>query len=170
MGPSGARQTLGVQRIAIVGPVASGKTTLARSISSTLGLPLIDLDDLYWRRLPVPNEAEWAEIHEAAIVRDAWVIAGDYRAVARSRFVRAEVVVWLDLPRWVCIARAVRRHISGYPGRLYDCVRWIWRYPGQGRHETDDLLAQMVELKVYRVRHRSDLRRLDLMTSTPPGS
>ncbi len=57
----GARQTLRSQRIVIIGPVASGKTTLARSISSTLGLPLVDLDDLYWCRTQLPSEAEWAE-------------------------------------------------------------------------------------------------------------
>ena len=149
-----------VKRVAVIGPVGAGKTTVGRSLSDRLGLPFVDLDDLYWRRDPVPTDAEWIEIHDAAVRQEAWVIAGDYRAVARARFAMADAVVWLDLPRRVCIAQATRRHLRGYPSGLRDCLRWIWHYRGHGRLETERTLAEFSDLPVHRIRRRHDLRRL----------
>ncbi len=36
------------KRIVIIGATGSGKTTLARQLAQTYGLPYTDLDDLYW--------------------------------------------------------------------------------------------------------------------------
>jgi adenylate kinase family enzyme len=44
--------------VAIVGPVASGKTTLASQLGSRLNLPVFDLDDYYWRQSPLPTDEE----------------------------------------------------------------------------------------------------------------
>lgn len=157
-----AEKTWRMKRVAVIGPVGAGKTTFGRSLSKQLGVPFVDLDDLYWRRDPIPTDAEWIEIHDAAVVEDAWVIAGDYRAVARTRFAMADAVVWLDYPRRTCIVQATRRHLRGYPSRLRDCLRWIWAYPGHGRRETERTLAEFTELPVHRLRSRSELRGLRL--------
>ena len=100
-------------RIAIVGPVASGKTTLARRLGPLLGLPVHDLDDYYWRRDVRPTEAEWVATHRALIGGDRWIISGDYRALAFDRFQAADVVIWLDLPRRTCLVRATLRKLKG---------------------------------------------------------
>jgi predicted kinase len=130
-----------MDRIAIVGPVASGKTTLARHLGSELGLPVVDLDDYYWRTGTVPSDVEWAETHRQLIAADRWIISGDYRAVAAARFEAADVVIWLDLPRHTCLTRVTTRKMRGNPSPLRDCWRWIWRYPTHGRRETATALA-----------------------------
>jgi hypothetical protein len=43
-------------RIAIVGPVASGRSTLAARMGVCLCLPVIELDDHYWRHSPIGIE------------------------------------------------------------------------------------------------------------------
>jgi uridine kinase len=147
-----------MERIAIVGPVASGKTSLARRLGSTLGLPLVDLDDYYWRLRPVPTENEWTEIHRRLIGGDRWIIAGDYRAVAAARFKAADVVIWLDLPRHTCLSRVTRRKIRGNPSPLFECWRWIWRYPEHGRRETATALADpALTCAVHRLRSSSEV-------------
>jgi adenylate kinase family enzyme len=36
------------RRIAIYGPTGSGKTTFGRALGQRLGLPVIDLDTIFW--------------------------------------------------------------------------------------------------------------------------
>jgi adenylate kinase family enzyme len=147
-----------VNRIAVVGPVASGKTTLAACLSARLLLPMFDLDDYYWRQAPQPTVEEWATTHGELVGREQWIISGDYRAVANARFTAADAVVWLDLPRSTCLRRATIRKLKGNPTPLADSWRWIWRYGNQGRHETATSLANPhLTCAVYRLRSSRDV-------------
>lgn len=97
-----------MRRVAIVSGPGAGKTSLARA----LGLPHVELDALWW-------ESGWRQarldvfrtrVQEAA-GGDSWVIEGFYVDEAGVPIVwpRADTLVWLDLPRWRCVPRAVRR-------------------------------------------------------------
>jgi adenylate kinase family enzyme len=122
-----------MRRIAVIGPVASGKSTLARYLGSRTGLPVVDLDDVYFGADGPFSDDEWRLVHGRLVARERWIIAGDYRAVAGERFAAADTIVWLDLPRLVCSWRALGRRS---PGSKVDCLRWIWRYPAHGREQT----------------------------------
>ena len=54
-----------LSRVAIVGTSCTGKTTLARSLSRTLGRPHIELDALYWgpNWTPIPPEDFRSRVH-----------------------------------------------------------------------------------------------------------
>ncbi|HEY1690916.1 MAG TPA: hypothetical protein VGG39_02065 [Polyangiaceae bacterium] len=122
-----------MRRIAVIGPVASGKTTLAKLLGSRMALPVVDLDDVYFGTQGRFSDDEWRSVHRRLLEPECWIIAGDYRAVAGERFAAADTIVWLDLPRLVCSWRALGRP---YPGSRVDCLRWIWRYPTRGREQT----------------------------------
>jgi adenylate kinase family enzyme len=142
-----------------VGPVASGKTTLAARLGSILGLPVIDLDDYYWRQTPLPTDEQWAARHAELIKGDRWIISGDYRAVAPVRFHAADAVVWLDLPRAICICRATARKLKGNPTPLVNSWRWIWRYANHGRPDTATALASSdLTCTIHRLRSSSDVK------------
>lgn len=91
-----------VRRIAIVGPVAAGKSTLARHLGARLALPVVELDDVRWRSGRRFSDAEWAATHHQLLQPECWIIAGDHRAVAAERFAAADTIVWLDLGRAIC--------------------------------------------------------------------
>jgi nicotinamide riboside kinase len=147
-----------VERVAVVGPVAAGKTTLASQLGKILNLPVFDLDDFYYRRDPLPTPEEWSIAHEELVGADRWIIAGDYRAVADARFLAADTVVWLDFSRSTCLYRVTRRKLSGNPSPLVDCWRWIWRYPKHGRHETEASLTNPnLTCRIYRLRSSRDI-------------
>ncbi len=130
-----------MQRIAVVGSGGAGKSMLARQIGAIAGLPVVHLDHQYWSPgwVPMPDD-EWVEHQLALLSGDRWVIDGNYAATLELRAERAEVVVFLDLPRRVCLARAVRRFRSpilqadGCPQKVdLQFLRWIWEFPTRSR-------------------------------------
>ncbi|GAA1940147.1 hypothetical protein [Kitasatospora viridis] len=101
------------RRIAVVGPVAAGKSTLAAAIASHTGLPRVDLDDLFWG--PDWTPLDTVNFHRTVRQRLAtatWIADGNYGGeVAEMLLSRAELVVWLDLPLRVCLPRLVTRSL-----------------------------------------------------------
>jgi len=100
-----------VQRVAVVSGPGAGKTTFARA----LGLPHIELDALWWDAgwQPAPIETFRARVR-AAVAAETWVVEGFYVEEAGAEIVwpRADTLVWLDLPRHVCVPRAVWRSLG----------------------------------------------------------
>lgn len=101
------------RRIALVGPVASGKSTWAAAVAAHTGLPHVGLDDLFWGPAwtPVPAAEFHTRVREALAAR-AWIADGNFGgAVAEMLLARAELVVWLDLSLRVCLPRLVARSL-----------------------------------------------------------
>ncbi len=98
------------RRIAIVGTIGSGKTTLAREVSSRLGIPHVELDSLHW-------EAKWVEaplqVFRERVVQSlqghSWVVDGNYHQVRDIVWDRADTVVWLDYSIVTILRRLSRR-------------------------------------------------------------
>lgn len=120
------------QRICIMGPSNSGKSTLAAAISRLNGLEIIHLDQLH--HLPntdwIPRPAdEFAALHDAAITGERWVMDGNYSRLLPQRLARATGFILLDLPTTVSLYRYLRRcwferdrHGALEGGR--DSVKW----------------------------------------------
>jgi adenylate kinase family enzyme len=52
-----------VRRVVIVGPGAADKSTLAACLGSITGLPVIELDKVFWRPgLVAPPREEWVAL------------------------------------------------------------------------------------------------------------
>ncbi len=100
-------------RIVVVGSPGAGKSTLARRLAARHGAPYVELDALHWA--PGWTEVSDAVMRErvtAATTGPAWVVDGNYPAVRDLLWPRATLVVWLDLPLVVVVARLVRRTVG----------------------------------------------------------
>lgn len=107
-------------RIHLIGGSGAGKTTLGQQLAAQLGLPFIDLDELYW-------EPGWREVGHAELTRrlaphlaqDGWVIAGNYHATTEKHvWPRATHVVVLDLPYPLLLRHAFwRTLVRGFTGQ-----------------------------------------------------
>jgi adenylate kinase family enzyme len=143
-----------VQRVLVIGSPGSGKSTLAARIAHRTGLPLIHLDQHYWRPGWVePEKAEWARQVEALAAGERWVMDGNYGGTLEARLTRADTVVWLDFPTALClfrvIGRALRHHgrvrpdmAQGCPERLRgEFVGHIVRFRRNSRRRIVDKVA-----------------------------
>jgi hypothetical protein len=70
---------------------------------------------------------------EEAHAKDAWISDGNFAQVSFDiRLPRAELIIWLELPRILCAWRACRRVLrQGEPHKLRDLpavLAFIWRF------------------------------------------
>jgi adenylate kinase family enzyme len=101
---------LPARRILVYGVTGSGKTVLARRISELLELELVLVDDLCW--LPgwvQRTEEEQRRVLTEVCERDGWVLDSAWGVWTDVALGRAELVVALDYPRWLSLARLLRR-------------------------------------------------------------
>jgi adenylate kinase family enzyme len=100
-----------MNRVVIVGVSASGKSTLARELSSKTNLPVIFIDEIMWN----PG---WEYIGDDATVtkleqesqKPTWIIEGYIAKAARTFiFERADTIIYLDYSPWVASLRYVTR-------------------------------------------------------------
>jgi adenylate kinase family enzyme len=106
-----------MRRIVILGNAGSGKSTLARKIGKRLSLPVVHLDLLFWEAGWVEPDAEAFRVRvRDSVSSDAWVSEGNYsRRTFDLRLPRAELVIWLDTPRFTCLRRVIVRSVANRP-------------------------------------------------------
>jgi adenylate kinase family enzyme len=120
-----------MKRVVVIGPGASGKSTLAVQLGEVTGLPVIELDKVFWRAglVATPGD-QWAEVQQNLVKEDRWILDGDlgpYDAI-EVRLRAADTVIFLDFSLVRCAWRAIRRSRE-----RVDFWLWLLRYRRQGR-------------------------------------
>jgi len=120
-----------MKRVVVFGPGASGKSTLAVHLGRITGLPVIELDKVFWRPgLVATPRDQWVKIQQGLVREDEWILDGDlgpYDA-AECRLRAADTIVFLDFSLFRCVWRAVRRSRE-----RADFWLWLLRYRRQSR-------------------------------------
>jgi adenylate kinase family enzyme len=163
------------KRILIWGPSGAGKSTLARHLAKALEIPLVHLDRLFWKPGWIEsNDEEFRTKIETAVAADAWVMDGNYSRTLDLRLPRAQLVIWLDLPRYIYFPRALWRSIKNY-GRTRDDVGpdcpdrldpaflfgWVWSYPQRARARQAAMMGDLpAGVGSLTLRSNREVRRL----------
>lgn len=158
-----------MNRVMVVGSSGAGKSTFADALGARTGLPVVHLDERYWKPgwVETPID-EWRGVQERIVADDAWIVDGNYSATIDVRLPRADTVVFLDLGRVRCMSRVLRRTARSYgrartaagcPDRFdWDFLRnFVWTYPTRSRPR---VLAAIGE-------HRD---HVELIRLTSPGA
>jgi adenylate kinase family enzyme len=106
-------------KIYIVGPVASGKSTLAKRLAETLNIPYQPLDEVVhvpdkshpWGNRKRPVE-ERDKLFQWVIQQPDWVIEDVGRPFFEEGLVEAEAIVLLDIPVKIRNYRIIKRWIK----------------------------------------------------------
>jgi adenylate kinase family enzyme len=127
------------RRIIVTGLAGSGKSTLSLALGARTGLPVVHLDLHFWKPGWVaPSEPEWRAKQRAVLAGDAWIADGNYHETLDLRLERADTLIVLDMPWWLCSWRALLRGFR-MPGEFPEgcdysaCARWLdeWRLAGR---------------------------------------
>jgi adenylate kinase family enzyme len=150
-----------MKRVVILGRGASGKSTLARRLSEITGLPVIELDKVFWRAgLVATPRDQWMVLQEKLVAEEGrieegrgeqgWIMDGDlgpYDAV-EVRLRAADTIILLDFSLIRCAWRAVLRSRE-----RADFWRWLLSYRSQSRPVLMQAIskhAASAELLVFR--------------------
>jgi len=101
----------GYNRIIIVGNNGSGKSFLSKELSVITGLPLVHLDVEFWRRnWEKPPKEEWIKKQMELISKKKWIIDGNHTDTMELRFKATDIVIFLDINRFVCLVSVFLRN------------------------------------------------------------
>lgn len=115
-----------VERIVILGRGAAGKSTLARRLGSVTGLPVIELDQMFWQSgLVATPRDQWIDLQRELVAPERWIIDGDLGPydVLEPRLDAADAVIVLDFSLLRCVWRSIRRSTEHL-----DYWRWLFGY------------------------------------------
>lgn len=96
-------------RIVVTGMAGAGKSTFSRALSTKTGLPIICLDLHRWNPgwILVPKDA-FIQKQRVLLAGERWIV--DSNDVDNDLLLeRADTLVVLDTPWWVCAGRAFKR-------------------------------------------------------------
>jgi adenylate kinase family enzyme len=162
-------------RLLVAGTSGSGKTTVARLVSTSLGVPHTEIDGLFHGPGWTPRPGFDADVRQLAAL-PSWVTEWQYDSARPVLAARADLLVWLDLPwpttmRQVTL-RTVRRRLRRevlWHGNLESSlwtfltdrehiVRWAWATRRVTAPRVAALLEQRPDLPVVRLTSRREVQ------------
>lgn len=158
----------------ILGSAGSGKSTLAKEIGKITGIEVLHMDTLFWAPgwVEVPKE-KFQEAVQKYIQRDSWITDGNYRGTLDERLTYADTIIFIDIPRVVCLYRAIKRSIiyrhRSRPDITQGCnerfewgfCKWIWNYPVKNKPAILKKIQMYGEGKeVYYIKNKKDMESL----------
>jgi adenylate kinase family enzyme len=130
-----------MKKVLVIGPGGAGKSTFARRLGESLNIEVLHLDKIYWQPGWVETpKSEWRTTVEELLKRDAWIMDGNYSGTLDIRFEACDTIVFLDMPRTLCLWRVLKRFVMyrnrSRPDMADGCreklnpefALWIWNY------------------------------------------
>lgn len=141
-----------MQRILVIGCCGAGKSTFSKQLAAKLNLPLIQLDRLFWKPGWIHQEDRvFADLLQTELDRDRWIIDGNYLQSLPLRLQYADTVIFLDLNRWICTWRILKRWFFQEGYQAVGCPQKVdipfmkfvfWDYPQSHRNKVLELKEQ----------------------------
>ena len=130
-----------MKRVIGIGCGGAGKSTFSRNLSDKLDIPVYHLDKLFWNRgwISTPQDEFDNKIQELAN-RDKWIIDGNYIRTFDMRAERADTIIFINMPTYVCFYRVIKRRVmykdksrpdmaEGCPeGIDFEFFKWVLTY------------------------------------------
>jgi adenylate kinase family enzyme len=144
-----------MRKVLVIGSGGAGKSTFAKRLGQLLDIEVVHLDSLYWKSGWVETpKAVWAERVAELVRRDAWIMDGNYSGTLDIRFKACDTLIFLDMPRFVCYWRVLKRLVV-YRGRTrpdmaagcnekidWEFILWLWNYPKKQRPKALELMRE----------------------------
>ena len=161
-------------KIILVGSGGSGKSWMAKRIAEITGYSLFHLDKELWQPgWVMPPKEEKITKQQEMMNREQWIIEGNYNSTMELRFSAADLIIYLDINRIVCIWRAMKRtgkkrsdlpdyleESKAFTKEAFKFYKWIWTYPKTGRKTIMDLHEKYSDKAFLHIRKRREVKKL----------
>lgn len=163
-----------MKKIMILGSAGAGKSTLARRIGTIIGIEVYHLDRFFWQKnwIPITQEELYKKV-KSIVAKDSWIIDGNYSKSMDIRFNNADMIIFLDMPLWLCLWRVIIRRFK-YSNKQrsdmgeeckekidWEFVKWIINYHKNKKQKLYKKLNQLSdEKRVYIIKNKKDKEEL----------
>ncbi|SEW31235.1 P-loop NTPase family protein [[Clostridium] fimetarium] len=152
-------------KIDIIGSVASGKTTLAATISKTYKVPFYEKDNIVWVRTNQGDvrrpEDQRNNLFQSIIGADDWIVEGSPRKILNQSFDVCDYIILLDINILVRLKRVFIRWVRQRVGvELYNSeptikslkynIKWVFEFNNDREEILDRLSSYDDKFKVFR--------------------
>lgn len=160
------------KKIAIIGPPGSGKSTFAAKLGKKTQIPVHHLDrHMFEESGKKKDKQEFIEMQKAMLSAESWVVEGCSFSTWEMRFIQADLILYFDFNRVLCIWRLCKRFFNyrkefgGLRAITWEILQYVWtfhkekktrlqqlrrRYPGKelrifiNQKEVDRFLEQCI--------------------------
>jgi len=165
-----------MKKILIIGSCGAGKSMLAEELSRKMDLPLICLDQYYWKPGWVrTSREEWRKKVAELVKKDKWVMDGNYQSTFDIRIPASDAIILLDINRFICFWRIwKRRLLNNRIDKLDDCcenvdfglMKWVlWDYPRVGKKEILEFLKEYNNKKIVIIKSKKDFKNIEKLSA-----
>lgn len=162
-----------MKKVLIIGSSGAGKSTFSRRLSEKTGLPVIHLDVLFWKPNWVESDKEeWKKNLENAMTGESWIMDGNFSGTIPMRLEKCDTVIFLDMPRVLCVYRILKRLVTYRKGTRPDMaegcdekfdwqfLKWVWHYPNRSKPKVEKMLAEYQNTKtIFRLKSKKEVER-----------
>lgn len=161
-----------MKKILIIGSGGAGKSTFSRRLGEITGIEVFHLDKLHWRAGWIePPKDEWRQTVEDCLKKDSWIMDGNFGGTMEMRIAASDTVIFLELPRLVCIYRILKRVVIYYGKNRpdmaegcnerfdWDFIKWVWNYPTRTKPKVEALMKKFRNEKTtIRLTSRTEIK------------
>jgi len=163
-------------RICIFGRPGSGKSTFALRLHKKMCLPLYHLDRYFFvENWIARNYEEFLLAQHEIVDQDKWIIDGNSLKSLEVRYARAQISLYFNYSRWICLFRIIKRFFLKDPAikdRAEGCkekirfslLKYMWTFEYRLNNR---LTYQIIELKklyptvkFIEIRNDQDLKKV----------
>lgn len=161
-----------MKRVIIIGCGGSGKSTLARHMGEKTGLPVVHLDQLFWKPgWEERSKPEFDKIVQQELEKEEWIMDGNFTRTLPMRIQRCDTVIYLDFSRAACLLGVLKRVLTTYgkvrpdmgegcPERIdFGFLKWVWNYNKNKREGNYRLLNEADHAETIVLKNRRSVRK-----------
>ena len=144
-----------MKRVLVIGCGGAGKSTFATRLGEILDIEVLHLDKFYWQSgWTEPSKPDWLTTVGELVRRDSWIMDGNFSGTLEFRFQHCDTIIFLDMPRLLCLWRVTKRRLRyrkrSRPDMADGCdekldpefIRWVWTYPRRSRPKVVRLIQE----------------------------
>jgi adenylate kinase family enzyme len=162
------------RKIHIIGGPGSGKSYIARKLSTLYNIHAYDLDDIFWDRhtnaygTKAREESRDTALSEI-LKKESWIVEGVYYSWLSQAFKDADLIIMLTTSKWIRHWRLIRRFIRRKFGistskketlsDFLELVKWNHKFDSDNRIRICKFISDHKN-KVFECRDVRDILRI----------